>query len=222
MSGALALAPAQLVHVDGVLEPAQGDLSPIGEEELLASDDLADTFRDEYLAALSLGGDAGGEDDRRPEQISLLLDGLTGVEADADAERLGRRLVTRGERSLKGGCALQGARCGAEGGHEAVAHRLDLGAAVGRQGLAGQALVLAHQFAGAGVAEALSEGGGALDVGKQDGVDAAAHPFGLRRGSRLPALEQEVIDYFRCGFSIPPGRGQGGGPPHGGGGGPGP
>src|SRR3972149_8378529 len=59
-SAALALAPAQLVHADGVLENAEGDLSPIGEEEFLAGDDLADTFRDEYLAALSLSGDAGG------------------------------------------------------------------------------------------------------------------------------------------------------------------
>ena len=87
---ALALAPAQLVHVDGVLEATQGDLSPIGEQELLPGDDLADAFRDEYLAALGLGGDAGGEDDRRPEQVPLLLDGLAGVEADADPDGLTR------------------------------------------------------------------------------------------------------------------------------------
>lgn len=90
LDAALALTPAQLVHVDGVFEAAQGNRSPVSEEELLAGDDLADAFRDEDLAALGLRGYAGGEDDRRPEKILLFLDWLASVDADADADSLGR------------------------------------------------------------------------------------------------------------------------------------
>src|SRR3989337_1249973 len=81
----------------------------------------------------------------------------------------GKRCVPLLERPLHGDGALQRARGGAERGHETVAHRLHLRAAVGGEALADDALMLAEEFAGLGVAEALGEGGGALDVGEADG-----------------------------------------------------
>src|SRR3990172_4390593 len=109
ISAGLALAPVQLERADGVLEAAKGDVASIGEQELLAGDDLAHTFRDENLAGLGLRGDAGGEDDGRAEQVLLLLDRLTGVQAAPHARRVGRRLVVFGEGALEGDGAIQSA-----------------------------------------------------------------------------------------------------------------
>src|SRR3972149_4419274 len=78
----------------------------------------------------------------------------------------GKGCVALLERALDGDGALQDPGGGGEGGHEAVAHGLDLGAAVGRQRFASGALVLSHDLACFGVAEALGECGGAFDIGE--------------------------------------------------------
>ena len=75
------------------------------------------------------------------------------------------------ERALYGDGALQSPHRRGERGHEAVAHRLHLGAAVGAEALAGDALVLPQDLARLRVAQALGEGGGAFDVGEEDGED---------------------------------------------------
>src|SRR3989304_2978593 len=78
------------------------------------------------------GGDAGGGVHRPPEQVVLLADHLARVQAHADPD-----LVTRGlaavvllERALDADGAGNGLARGAEGDHEAVAHRLYFAAAV--------------------------------------------------------------------------------------------
>src|SRR3970282_2610810 len=73
------------------------------------------------------------------------------------------------ERLLYSDGALHCLRRRAEGGHEAVAHRLDFRAAVGLQRLPYDALVLSQDFARPGVAKAFGQGGGAVDIGEQDG-----------------------------------------------------
>jgi len=61
-------------------------LAAVVEQEPLAGDELAHDVRDEDLAALGLGGDARGDDDRRTEEVVVLGDGLARVEADTDAD----------------------------------------------------------------------------------------------------------------------------------------
>src|SRR3990172_6336695 len=84
----------------------------------------------------------------------------------------GKRRVAGGEGLLDGDGALEGARGGREGGHDAVAGVLDLGAAVGLEGVADDGVVAAEELLRAVVAEALGEGGGALHVGEQDRHEA--------------------------------------------------
>src|SRR3972149_1842229 len=90
----------------------------------------------------------------------------------------GKGRVPLREGALHGDGALQRAPGGAERGHEAVAHRLRPGAAVGGEALPDDALMLAEEFAGLGVAEALGEGGGALDVGEEDRAERAEFGWG--------------------------------------------
>src|SRR3990172_10443113 len=96
------------------------------------------------------------------------------------------------ERPLDGNGALQDPRRRAERRHEAVTHSLHLGAAVSGEALPDDALVLAEEFAGLGVAEAMGQGGGALDVGEEDGAEGAW--LSWLRGRCLLALAQELID----------------------------
>src|SRR3990172_13232181 len=77
------------------------------------------------------------------------------------------------ERRLDGNGALQRLRRRGERGHEAVAHGLDLGAAVGAQALAGDALVLPQHLPRLFIAQPLGEGCGALDVSEEDGDKSA-------------------------------------------------
>ena len=72
-----------------------------------------------------------------------------------------------GKCALEGDGALDGFGDGAEGGHEAVAHRLDFGAAVCFQDFAGDALVLTEDVAAALVAEAGHHLGVADEVGEE-------------------------------------------------------
>src|SRR3989304_1459741 len=97
----------------------------------------------------------------------------------------GKGCVALLERALDGDGALQGFGGGGEGGHEGGAPGLCLGAAVGRQRFASGALVLSHDLACFGVAEALGEGGGAFDVGKEDGDKSAGSRLNRWRGGLL-------------------------------------
>src|SRR5262249_55950498 len=119
-----------------------------------------------------------------PEEVVVFGDGLAGVDAYTDAERGNLtprpplRLYGEGERDLvcgflEGDGALDGLLGAAEGGHEAVAHGFDFGAAVGREGFAGKALVLAQDVAAFGVAEALHHCRVGFDVGEENGAEGA-------------------------------------------------
>ena len=99
---------------------------------------------------------------------------LAGVDADADAHLFAAELVVGGERLLHGDGALEGAGGRIEGGHEAVAQGLRLGAGEGGEGAPGDALVLAEDVAGTFVAEALREGRRAFHVGEEDGAEGTA------------------------------------------------
>src|SRR3990170_4208593 len=100
--------------------------------------------------------------------------------------------VAFSERPLDGGGALQRLHRRPERGHEAVAHGLDLGAAVVAEAVADDALVLAQDLAGLRVAEALGHRRGAFDVGEEDGAEGAW--WWLRGCCGLLTLAQELVD----------------------------
>ncbi len=79
---------------------------------------------------------------------------------------------------------------GGEGGHEAIAGVLDLGATVGLEGIADDAVVGAQHLLGLGIAQALGEGGRALHVGEEDGDKAGRS----RSRCGLVAFAQELVD----------------------------
>ena len=97
---------------------------------------------------------------------------FAGVEADADVEGFGHVVVAFVEGPLQGHCAFNGPGDAGERGHEAVPHRLDLGAAVRFQDVARDALVLAEDRTALLVAEAAHHLGVANDVREEDGDDA--------------------------------------------------
>ena len=83
--------PLHFEYADGVLEAAQFVVAEVGEEEAFAGAELADGHRGEDLAAVGLGGDAGGEDDGGAEEVAApvwagVFDRLAGVKADPDIE----------------------------------------------------------------------------------------------------------------------------------------
>src|SRR3989304_78143 len=98
------------------------------------------------------------------------MSGRLWLRSPFDRLRVSEKLrVAGGEGLLDGDGAFEGLAGGGEGGHDAVAGVLDLGAAVGLEGLADDGGVGAARFLGGGIAEALSQGCGALHVREQDG-----------------------------------------------------
>src|SRR2546428_13119156 len=100
-------------------------------------------------------------------------DGVASVDVDAVTNRLTLVLCRLFYVLLQRDGAFRGAGGGGEPDHEAVAHGFDLGAAVGGERFAGDALVLAEDGAGGLVAEALVEGSGAFDISEDDRADGA-------------------------------------------------
>ena len=100
-----------------------------------------------------------------------------------------RLALALGEGALQGDGALDGFGDAAERGHEAVAHRLDLGAAVRLQHFARDPLVLAEDGAAAFVAEAGHHLGVADEVGEEDGAEGGSPPGPPLAGSAVAAAE---------------------------------
>ncbi len=188
------LPPPHLVQPHRVLEPPQRHVAPVREQEPLARRQFPHDDGGQDLARLGVGAYAGGQLDGGAEQVFLLGHRLPRVEADAYADGdVGVRFVVLGESTLDGDGAFQGAARRSEGGHDAVAGVLDLGAAVGLQGVADDAVVRPQHLLGLGVAQALGEGSGALHVREEDGVNVSRSGR-LSALCGLLALAQELVD----------------------------
>jgi hypothetical protein len=120
--------------------------------EIRAGAETADSVGDEDLATVGFGGDARGEDHRRAEEITVFLNRFSRVDTDPHVQRF--VALTLGERPLQCDGALDGFGHRPERGHEAVAHRLHLGAAVCVQRLPHDAFMLAKDFPATFVAQA--------------------------------------------------------------------
>jgi len=166
----------------------------VAEEVGLASDEVADGVGDEDLAAVGEAHDAGGLDHGGAVEVVVFFDRLASVHADADADRGAGGVEVGADGLLHGDGGVEGAGSRGEAGHEAVAHGLDLGAAVCAQGVAGQALVLAQDVAGLGVAEVVGEVGGGFDVGEEDGAQESGFGGEGVDGAGERFVEQECED----------------------------
>ena len=92
----------------GLLEALEYVVALIGEDEPLASKELADDVRSEDLAAFSGGGDAGGSDDGGTEEVVALGDRLAGVNADPHPQGFVADLIVGGKGPLEGDRAFDG------------------------------------------------------------------------------------------------------------------
>src|SRR5207302_2599380 len=123
----LHLAGRDLVQPPAVGESLQ--LVPAAEVELHLrdrSDQLAHDLGNQDLAALGLARDAGRDVDGGAENVAGLLDHLTGVEADADAQLpFGVLFAVLADRLLDVERALDAVARRAEADHETVAETLD-------------------------------------------------------------------------------------------------
>ena len=160
--------PAHLVHAHSLLKPLRDELAAVGEEEAFAAAKAAHRIRHQDLPALRLRRDPRRQDHGRPEEIAVFFDRLTGVEADADRQRLA--LAPR-KRSLEGDRALDGTGDRAELGHEGVADRLDFGAAVRLQNIASDPLVLTQHLPPPRIPKPRHHFGVADEVGEDDGAE---------------------------------------------------
>jgi len=108
------------------------------------------------------------------------VDSLSGVEADAHLDLLLGRLcaIAIGERTLHGDGAGQGTAGRDEGGHKAVAERLDLSAAMGLHLLTQEIEMTAHELLSGSIALARLESSRADDIGEEDGDDACGRLLG--------------------------------------------
>src|SRR5439155_3305504 len=164
------LPPPHLIHSHRLLEPLGDELAAVREQEPFAAAQSPHCVRNQDLPTLRLRRYPRRQDHRRAEEVAVLLNWLTGIQADSDGERLA---FTLSEGPLEGNCALDGFGHATERSHETVAHRLHLGAAVLLEHVAGDALVLAEDGAAADVAQSRHHLGVADEVGEEDG----GYPF---------------------------------------------
>ena len=134
-------------------ETLQCRIRVVAELEFLAGAEVGDDAGDEDLAGLSAVADAGGELDGSTEEVSVLCDGFSSVNADADANLVTSKVALDLE------CGFHRAGGRREGRHDPVAGVFHLAPAVGFKCLADSGVVAAEDFLGALVTEALSEGG---------------------------------------------------------------
>ena len=168
------LPPDDLVQPPPLGEALQAKAAPVDELEVLCRpDDGPDGFGHQDLAAFGLGYDPGGSVHRRAEQVPLLPDSLSRVEADAHLHLLVRvPTVVLLQRSLDGDGTFNGLASRGEGHHEAIPYGLDLLAAVLRDLLSDQLEVGVNNLMGGRVAPARPQAGGADDVSEEDGDGA--------------------------------------------------
>ena len=89
------MGPAHFEQAYGIVEAAQHNLAAVAEHEPLTLGEVADDVCDEDLVRLRQSGDAGGPDDGCTEQVLVLRDRFSGVEAYADADGLGANASIR-------------------------------------------------------------------------------------------------------------------------------
>src|SRR3990172_4165688 len=129
--------PAGLVQPHRVLEALRHELPAVAEVEPLAGTQPAHRVRHQYPPTLSFRRDPRGEDDGGAKQVALFLDGLAGIQADADRQWFA---LAPSERPLQRHRALHRLRHAAKGSHEAVTHSFHFGAPVLLEDIAGDAL----------------------------------------------------------------------------------
>ena len=128
----MALLQSDFPDSDLFAQPAHLAKSDLSEGEALAGNELADDIGDEDLSPSGLVRDSRGGNDRGPEQVVVLSDGLASIDAGAYTQRLSRDAP--GHVTLEGQGAIDCLLRRGEAAQETVTHGFDFAAAVGREG----------------------------------------------------------------------------------------
>src|SRR5439155_8584753 len=154
-NGGRFLLPGDLEQAPTLREAFESEAAAVAELKVFGgADDASDSFGSKDLTASGLRANSSGGVDCRAEDISIFVDSLSGVEADAHLDLLLGRLcaIAIGERTLHGDGAGQGTAGRDEGGHKAVAERLDLSAAMGLHLLTQEIEMTAHELLSGSIA----------------------------------------------------------------------
>ena len=158
-------------------QAAQLDVAQGQERMAVAAAHDADEVGGQDLAAVGARAQAHGLDHGQPEAVPALAGDVAERDADTDVERLVGIAVAALDALLQPDGAGDRGGGAAEDGHQAVAGRLDLLAAVLLDGLAQQAEELAPEVVGGGGPQARRGGGRPDEVGDEDrdGLDGGGH-----------------------------------------------
>jgi hypothetical protein len=126
-------------------------------------DELRRRGRDERLAAVSCGGDAGGAVDVSADVAVLGQERRAGVETDPHGDRAGR------QRLGEGTSRADRSRSGRKGEEESVSLRVDLDSTLGRTRFPDHKPMLGQRLRVGLRSELVQELRRALDVGKEEG-----------------------------------------------------
>src|ERR1700722_20869089 len=129
---------------------------------------------------LGLAAEARGQLHRRAEQVVMVLDRLARIDADPNAERLGRVGIVSGKSALDIGRGAHRVRDVVERGHDTVAGVLDLAPAERLKPAPDERVMRPHQFKRRAVAKPRRHLGRTDEVGEHDGAQPRIHS-GLRR-----------------------------------------
>src|SRR5947208_8671054 len=200
-SGRGKLLVRDLEHALALAKALQREAPQVVEAERLPGGELAHHVRDQDLPGPGPGGDARRGLHGGAEEVRVLGHRLAGVESDANEDGVLPPAVVGGERLLDRDRAFERAARRGKRRHEAVAHALQLRAAVLGQALADERVVRAQELVGRGVAEALRERRGADQVGAEDGEEAGAGIAGGRLGLAL-LVGEELVHRLENGLRV--------------------
>src|SRR3989442_8113144 len=181
-----------LEQAQALAKALQREAPQVVEAERLPGGELAHHVRDQDLPGPGPGGDARRGLHGGAEEVRVLGHRLAGVESDANEDGVLPPAVVRGERLLDRDRAFERAARRGKRRHEAVAHALQLRAAVLAQAVADDRVVRAQGRLGRGRAEALRERRGPDQDGEEDGEEAGAGIAGGRLGLALLVGEELV------------------------------
>lgn len=159
--------PGHLVGLERIGQALQVE-SPDEAELVVAPGARQETHHlaDEHLAAGGRVAESFGFHDRSAEAVALLPCHVAGREPHAQTQRFRGTTVEPVDGPLHAERAGDGIGGGPEGGHEPVAHPLDLDALVGHHGVGEQCIVLPAKLVGQVVAQPAPQLGGAHQVGE--------------------------------------------------------
>jgi hypothetical protein len=161
-----------------VFEATKRLLAAVVKKEAFAGDKFTDDVGNKDFAAFGECGNAGSGDDGRAEEVVVFGDGFACVNADTNADSVGKPVKGFAQLFVQGllerNRTFEGALGRRERSEKAISHRLDFASPVGAERLARDALVFAQKLATPCIPEEAQEVAVAFDIGEQDRAEGGA------------------------------------------------